>query len=123
MLRARLPKISERTRGHSTQGAQPVERRAEDAAAAPDAATRRDRADGADRAAPSASAGRAASGSIADRGSGPRMPAGERAAVSRAREAGGPLDQASYVCCCGYAFTAPVSTGVRCPVCGSDQAW
>ncbi len=44
-------------------------------------------------------------------------------AVERVREAGGPIDQASYVCQCGYLFSAAVSTSVTCPRCGADQAW
>jgi hypothetical protein len=44
-------------------------------------------------------------------------------AVKRVREAGGPVDQASYNCECGYLFTAPVSTSVRCPHCHTGQAW
>jgi hypothetical protein len=44
-------------------------------------------------------------------------------AVARVREAGGPIDQASYICQCGYLFRAPVSTSVTCPHCGSGQAW
>ena len=43
--------------------------------------------------------------------------------AERFREAGGPLDRASYVCDCGYAFAAPVSTTVVCPHCGTGQAW
>jgi uncharacterized protein (DUF983 family) len=43
--------------------------------------------------------------------------------VKRVREAGGPIDRASYVCGCGYLFSASVSTTVACPHCGSDQAW
>jgi hypothetical protein len=43
--------------------------------------------------------------------------------VERVREAGGPLDRASYVCGCGYVFSAPVSTTVSCPHCHSAQAW
>jgi hypothetical protein len=45
------------------------------------------------------------------------------AAVERAREAGGPMDEASYTCACGYLFSAPVSTSVSCPHCGAGQAW
>jgi predicted Zn-ribbon and HTH transcriptional regulator len=30
---------------------------------------------------------------------------------------------ASYVCGCGYVFSAPVSTTVTCPHCRADQAW
>ncbi len=45
------------------------------------------------------------------------------AAVERVRRAGGPLDLASYVCGCGYVFSAPVSTTVSCPHCQADQAW
>ncbi|MGP0100517.1 MAG: hypothetical protein ACLPUT_02710 [Solirubrobacteraceae bacterium] len=44
-------------------------------------------------------------------------------AVQRAREAGGPIDHASYTCSCGYLFCASVSTTVTCPHCGADQAW
>lgn len=43
--------------------------------------------------------------------------------VRRAREAGGPIDHASYTCACGCLFDAPVSTSVSCPHCGADQAW
>ena len=41
----------------------------------------------------------------------------------RVREAGGPLDRASYTCSCGYVFRASVSTSVSCPHCGAEQAW
>ena len=41
----------------------------------------------------------------------------------RAREAGGPIDRAEYVCGCGYVFDAAVSTSVTCPRCGGHQAW
>ncbi len=44
-------------------------------------------------------------------------------ALRRARAAGGPVDQASYSCSCGYVFAAAVSTSVACPVCGCAQAW
>jgi hypothetical protein len=44
-------------------------------------------------------------------------------AAQRVREAGGPVDHASYSCSCGYLFSASVSTSVSCPHCGSDQAW
>jgi hypothetical protein len=40
-----------------------------------------------------------------------------------ARRGGGPQDVAFYVCGCGYAFNAPVSTSVACGHCGADQAW
>jgi len=43
--------------------------------------------------------------------------------AERVREAGGPVDRASYSCGCGYVFSAPVSTTVACPHCGSEQAW
>jgi rubrerythrin len=43
--------------------------------------------------------------------------------VERVREAGGPVDRASYTCACGYVFAASVSTSVRCPHCGAWQAW
>jgi hypothetical protein len=41
----------------------------------------------------------------------------------RVREAGGPMDNASYSCACGMVFAAAVSTTVSCPHCGADQAW
>jgi hypothetical protein len=44
-------------------------------------------------------------------------------AVARVREAGGPIDRASYSCACGYLFSASVSTSVSCPHCGAEQAW
>jgi hypothetical protein len=44
-------------------------------------------------------------------------------AARRVRDAGGPLDRASYGCACGYRFTAEVSTTVACPHCGAAQAW
>ena len=44
-------------------------------------------------------------------------------AVQRVRDAGGPVDKASYSCECGYVFLAPVSTTVRCPHCDAGQAW
>jgi rubrerythrin len=44
-------------------------------------------------------------------------------AAQRVREAGGPIDLASYTCSCGYLFSASVSTSVVCPHCGADQAW
>jgi hypothetical protein len=50
-------------------------------------------------------------------------PAAPDTAVLRVREAGGPLDEASYACGCGYLFVASVSTTVLCPHCGAGQAW
>jgi hypothetical protein len=44
-------------------------------------------------------------------------------AVMRVRDAGGPLDQASYACECGLVFVAPVSTSVACPHCQAAQPW
>jgi hypothetical protein len=44
-------------------------------------------------------------------------------AVLRVRRAGGPLDEASYSCECGFVFVAPVSTTVACPHCGAGQPW
>jgi hypothetical protein len=44
-------------------------------------------------------------------------------AVQRVRAAGGPIDEASYTCSCGYVFLASVSTTVACPHCGTSQAW
>ena len=43
--------------------------------------------------------------------------------AERVRQAGGPIDEAVYTCCCGYLFSAAVSTTVACPHCGTDQAW
>jgi hypothetical protein len=64
-------------------------------------------------------------GRDARRGKGAHEPAQHvrDAAVQRVREAGGPLDRASYSCACGYLFSANVSTSVSCPHCGADQAW
>jgi len=53
----------------------------------------------------------------------PRLPAKADPDLARAREAGGPMDVASYSCECGYIFSAPVSTTVHCPHCGIGQAW
>lgn len=47
----------------------------------------------------------------------------DKTETDSARRAGGPEDRALYLCDCGAAFTAPVSTSVGCPSCGGDQAW
>jgi hypothetical protein len=39
------------------------------------------------------------------------------------RKSDGPTDAAFYDCACGFQFTAPVETTVRCPHCGNGQAW
>jgi hypothetical protein len=44
-------------------------------------------------------------------------------AEQRVRDAGGPIDRASYSCACGLLFEAKVSTTVVCPHCGAGQAW
>jgi hypothetical protein len=44
-------------------------------------------------------------------------------AVQRVRDAGGPVDEASYACHCGFVFRAAVSTTVACPHCHAPQAW
>lgn len=41
----------------------------------------------------------------------------------RAKESGGPMDNAQYRCSCGFVFDAAVSTSVACPHCGTGQAW
>jgi predicted Zn-ribbon and HTH transcriptional regulator len=48
---------------------------------------------------------------------------GSDPAVERVRNAGGPIDEAAYVCECGFSFRAPVSTTVACPHCRATQAW
>jgi hypothetical protein len=61
----------------------------------------------------------------------PEAPAPEARAASaedhpqerRARESGGPIDNAQYNCECGLVFDAAVSTSVQCPHCGTAQAW
>ncbi len=58
-----------------------------------------------------------------DRGAGAGAPREFDVAVERAREAGGPVDHASYGCQCGYVFVAPVSTTVSCPHCETWQVW
>jgi hypothetical protein len=50
-------------------------------------------------------------------------PAPDLSAERRLRASGGPDDRANYSCSCGYMFEARVSTSVRCPHCGSGQAW
>jgi hypothetical protein len=55
--------------------------------------------------------------------SAPISPQPRDIAVQRVRASGGPLDQASYACQCGYLFAAPVTTTVACPHCGAGQAW
>ena len=57
-----------------------------------------------------------------ERAPGPPAPVTD-IAVRRNRDAGGPVDEACYPCSCGYFFIAPVSTSVRCPHCGTTQAW
>ena len=50
----------------------------------------------------------------------------ERAAAASARRgvvSADPEDLASYSCQCGLVFSAAVSTTVRCPHCGAEQAW
>ena len=54
---------------------------------------------------------------------GPASPSSSDRAVQRVRDAGGPLDRASYSCECGCVFLAPVSTSVSCPHCHVGQAW
>jgi len=44
-------------------------------------------------------------------------------AVQRVRDAGGPVDKASYSCECGCVFVAAVSTTVKCPHCEAGQTW
>ena len=43
--------------------------------------------------------------------------------AERVRRAGGPEDEATYSCGCGFLFSAAVSTTVTCPHCGGGQAW
>lgn len=45
------------------------------------------------------------------------------AGIGRVQAAGGPVDQATYVCGCGFLFSASVSTTVACPHCGAEQDW
>ena len=45
-------------------------------------------------------------------------PAGCDPLAERVREAGGPIDTALYTCCCGYLFSAAVSTTVACRTAG-----
>lgn len=51
------------------------------------------------------------------------IPSGLDFAAQRVRAAGGPTDEASYTCTCGYVFSAPVSATVACPHCGCQQEW
>jgi hypothetical protein len=56
-----------------------------------------------------------------------RRPTASQTATAPARErnkrANLTQDAALYSCGCGYVFTAPVTTSVGCPHCGSAQAW
>jgi len=84
---------------------------------------RRSRADQHRRAAIGATDAARASAHLAPRA--PTVPpahAVDRAA-QRVRDAGGPIDEASYACPCGFVFRAPVSTTVACPHCRATQAW
>jgi DNA-directed RNA polymerase subunit RPC12/RpoP len=47
----------------------------------------------------------------------------DHAAERRHRECVTCEDHALYSCSCGFQFTAPVSTSVACPHCGTAQAW
>lgn len=51
------------------------------------------------------------------------FPGADAADARRARDAGGPEDQATYRCSCGIVFQASVSTSVACPSCGTGQDW
>jgi hypothetical protein len=56
----------------------------------------------------------------------PQRPHQDRARPKPVRRPGPapvPEDAALYVCGCGNAFTAAVTTGVTCPSCGHGQAW
>ncbi|MDX6728806.1 MAG: hypothetical protein QOK49_3611 [Baekduia sp.] len=47
----------------------------------------------------------------------------EHLAERRHRASVAPEDHALYGCSCGFQFQAPVSASVRCPHCGTSQAW
>jgi hypothetical protein len=47
----------------------------------------------------------------------------EHLAERRHRECVACEDNALYSCSCGFQFTAPVTTSVACPHCGTAQAW
>jgi len=53
----------------------------------------------------------------------PQAAANDHPQERRARESGGPIDNAAYTCGCGLVFEAAVSTSVECPHCGTQQAW
>jgi hypothetical protein len=53
----------------------------------------------------------------------PPPPAPTSLARERNQRANVSEDTATYNCDCGYVFTAPVSTTVGCPHCGTGQAW
>lgn len=80
-------------------------------------ATDQRRARGSARARPASAPQVAPAPTPRNRGTDPLAP--ER----RMREAGGPVDNATYGCTCGLVFEAAVSTSVACPVCGTRQAW
>jgi predicted Zn-ribbon and HTH transcriptional regulator len=84
---------------------------------------RRSRADQHRRAASGATeVARASAHPAARAATAPTAHAVDRAA-QRVRDAGGPIDEASYACACGFVFRAPVSTTVACPHCRATQAW
>jgi hypothetical protein len=60
---------------------------------------------------------------VRERPAAPEATAGPDRAQERERRAGGPQDQALFVCRCGSAFQADVTASVRCPHCGEPQAW
>lgn len=72
---------------------------------------------------PPALAGRPSPAAEPELGARTGLPGDLDYAARRVRAAGGPNDQASYACECGYLFAAPVSTSVCCPHCGCQQAW
>jgi hypothetical protein len=64
-----------------------------------------------------------AQGTTTEAATAPLLLAAYPSAPFRERDAGGPEDRARYYCHCGFVFDAAVSAGVRCPHCGSEQAW
>jgi rubrerythrin len=60
---------------------------------------------------------------VRERPAAAQVAAESQLAQERERRAGGPQDQALFVCRCGSAFQADVTASVRCPHCGESQAW
>jgi hypothetical protein len=60
---------------------------------------------------------------VIERPAAPAPAPDEHSAERRHRACVACEDSALYSCSCGFQFTAPVTTSVACPHCGTAQAW